>query len=187
LIGSAFIKSHWQRVFLSKRWGTTMDLNSHPVLIVMAIAVAASLLAEIRISVRVPVVVWEMVLGILIGPQVMGLVRAEGLLDWLGGLGLGALFFMAGMDRDLEKVKGRPLSLGLRGWIVSLALGLAAAGLLYGSPLVDAPIMVALALTTTAMGTFMPILRDAGKLDTKFGSFVIAAGATGEFGPVLAV
>jgi Kef-type K+ transport system membrane component KefB len=87
----------------------------------------------------------------------------------------------------LEKVKGRPLSLGLRGWIVSLALGLAAAGLLYGSPLVDAPIMVALALTTTAMGTFMPILRDAGKLDTKFGSFVIAAGATGEFGPVLAV
>jgi Kef-type K+ transport system membrane component KefB len=164
-----------------------MDLNSHPVLIVMAIAVAASLLAEIRISVRVPVVVWEMMLAILIGPHVLRLARPGDLLDWLGGLGLGALFFMAGMDLDLQKVKGRPLSLGLRGWIVSLALGLAAAGILHALPLVDAPIMVALVLTTTAMGTFMPILRDAGKLDTKFGSFVIAAGATGEFGPVLAV
>ena len=164
-----------------------MDLSSHPVLIVMAIAVAASLLAEIRMSVRVPVVVWEMVLGILIGPQVMGLVHAEGLLDWLGGLGLGALFFMAGIDLDLEKVKGRPLSLAVRGWIVSLGLGLAAAGLLHELPFVDAPIMVALALTTTAMGTFMPILRDAGKLDSKFGSLVVAAGATGEFGPVIVV
>jgi Kef-type K+ transport system membrane component KefB len=159
-----------------------MDLSSHPVLIVMAIAVASSLLGEIRMSIRVPVVVWEMLFGILIGPHVLGLAHAGDFLDWLGGLGLGALFFVAGMDLDLQKVKGRPISLALRGWIVSLALGLAAAGILHELPLVDAPIMVALALTTTAMGTFMPILRDAGKLDSKFGSFVVAAGAAGEFG-----
>jgi len=164
-----------------------MDLSSHPVLIVMAIAVASSLLGEIRMSVRVPVVVWEMLFGILIGPHVLGLAHTGDLLDWLGGLGLGALFFMAGMDLDLQKAKGRPISLALRGWIVSLALGLAAAGILHVLPLVDAPIMVALALTTTALGTFMPILRDSGKLDSKFGNFVVAAGAVGEFGPVIVV
>ena len=166
-----------------------MDLGSHPVLIVMAIAVASSLLTELRIGdLRVPVVVWEMMLGVVIGPQVLGLARAEGLLDWLGGaVGLAALFFMAGMDLDLRKIKGRPLSLALRGWALSLVLGLSAAAFLYRLSLIEVPFMVALALTTTAMGTFMPILRDAGNFDSKFGSLVLAAGALGEFGPVIVV
>ena len=43
--------------------------------------------------------------------------------------------------------------------------------------------LVALALTTTALGTLMPIIRDAGILDQRFGSFVVGAGAIGEFGP----
>jgi Kef-type K+ transport system membrane component KefB len=164
-----------------------MDLSSHPVLVVMAIAVAAALLAEIRIGIRVPVVVWEMLLGIVVGPNVLAVVRVDGLIDWMATLGLGALFFMAGMDLDLQKVKGRPLSLAIQGWILSLALGLAAAEILHVLPFLDAPLMVALALTTTALGTFMPILRDTGKLDSKFGSFVVAAGAVGEFGPVIIV
>src|SRR5271157_3115501 len=47
-------------------------MNSHPVLIVLAIAVAAPLLTEIPVGVRLPVAVLEMVLGIIIGPQVLG-------------------------------------------------------------------------------------------------------------------
>jgi Kef-type K+ transport system membrane component KefB len=164
-----------------------MDLSSHPVLVVMAIAVASSVLAEIRIGIRVPVVVWEMSFGILLGPYVLGFLRSEGLLTWLAGLGLGALFFMTGMDLDLQKVKGRPVSLALSGWTVSLALAFAAAGLLHVLPFVEAPIMVALALTTTSLGTLMPILRDSGKLDSKFGNLVLAAGTLGEFGPIIVV
>jgi Kef-type K+ transport system membrane component KefB len=164
-----------------------MNFGSHPVLIVMAIAVISSLLGEIRVSVRVPVVVWEVVFGILVGPYVFGIVRGDGLLDWLGKLGLGALFFMAGMDLDLEKVKGRPLSLALFGWIVSLVLGLCAAVILHVLPFVRTPVMVAFALTTTSLGTLTPILRDAGELDSKFGGFLLAAGAAGEFGPVVVI
>jgi Kef-type K+ transport system membrane component KefB len=165
-----------------------LDLSSHPVFIVMAIAVAASLLAEIRFgTVRVPVVVWEMVFGIVLGPQVLGFMQANKLLDWLGVVGLVALFFMAGMDLDLREIKGRPLSLAVRGWTVSFALGLSVAGLLYRLTSVHAPIIVALALTTTALGTFMPMLRDSGTLDSKFGSFVVAPGAVGELGPIIVV
>lgn len=166
-----------------------MDLNSHPVFVVLAIAVVASLLAEIRFGIlRVPVVVWEMLLGILIGPQVLGLVKGGGLLQWLGDtLGLAALFFMAGLDLDLQKVKGRPLSLALRGWVLSLGLALGATVLLHSLPFLRAPMMVALVLTTTAMGTFLPILKDAGHLDTRFGTYVLAAGAVGEFAPVVVV
>lgn len=153
----------------------------------MAIAVASSLLSEIRVGVRVPVVIWQMVLGILVGPQVLGFVRPDSLWNWLGDAGLTALFFMAGLELDLGRVRGRPLNLALRGWGLSLVLGFAAAALLQRLPFIHAPFIVALALITTAMGTFMPILRDAGKLDTRFGSLVLAAGAVGEFGPVVVV
>jgi Kef-type K+ transport system membrane component KefB len=167
-----------------------VDLSNHPVLLVMAIAVAASLLAEIRFaSVRVPVLVWEMVFGIVLGPQVLGLVRTGSLLEWFGGVvGLGALFFMAGLDLDLQKIKGRSLSLAVSGWAVSFALGLCVAVIFHLLPTVRAPMMiVALALATTSLGALMPMLRDSGKLDSKFGSFVVAAGAAAEFGPVVVV
>jgi Kef-type K+ transport system membrane component KefB len=43
-------------------------------------AVAAPLLAEIPIGFRVPAVILEILLGIVIGPHVLGLTRAEGFL-----------------------------------------------------------------------------------------------------------
>lgn len=166
-----------------------MNLGSHPVLTVMAIAVAASLLAEVRIGiVRVPVIIWEIVFGILIGPRVLALAATTGgLLEWFEDAGLVALFFMAGMELDLQRVKGRPLSLALRGWILSLAAGFAAAALFYWLAVAQNPIAMALALSTTALGTFLPVLHDAGRSQSRFGIFVMAAGAAGEFGPVIAI
>ncbi len=162
------------------------DLNNHPVLVVMTIGVAAPLLAEIPTGFRLPTVVLEMVLGIVVGPHVLGLVKVGGLLGWMGGaLGLAALFFVAGMELDMERVRGRPLSLAGYGWLISLALGLAAAGLLYVLQLIQFPIVVAVALTTTAIGTLLPILRDGGELETEFGRHILAAGAMGEFGPIV--
>ena len=164
-----------------------LDLNNHPVLLVMGIAVVAPLLAEIPIGFRLPVVVLEMAFGIVVGPQVLGLARAESMLGWLGNtLGLAALFFMAGMELDLERVRGRPLSLAAYGWVLSLALALSATVLLV-LPFIHAPMMVAVALTTTAMGTLLPILRDAGELETEFERLILAMGAMGEFGPIVIV
>ena len=154
----------------------------------MGIAVAAPLIAEIPIGFRLPVVVLEMALGIVVGPHVLGLARVEGLLGWLGGtLGLAALFFMAGMELDLERVRGRPLLLAAYGWVLSLALALCATALLNYLPFIHAPMMVAVALTSTALGTLLPILRDSGQLETEFGRHILAVGAMGEFGPIVAV
>jgi drug/metabolite transporter (DMT)-like permease len=69
-----------------------------------------------------------------------------------GELGLAALFFMARMEPDLERVRGRPLTLAIRGWALSLVLGLLVAAFLYILPIVHSPMMVALALSTTALG-----------------------------------
>ncbi len=47
--------------------------------------------------------------------------------------------------------------------------------------------MIATALTTTAIGTLLPILRDSGELESRFGTLTMAAGAIGELGPVMVV
>jgi Kef-type K+ transport system membrane component KefB len=162
--------------------------SGHPVLIVTAIAVAAPLLAELPIGLRLPAVVLEMILGILVGPEVLGLATASGLLQWMGGkLGLAALFFMAGLELDLNRARGRPLRLAFWGWLLSLILAFVTATGLHAVGWVQTPLLVAVALSTTTLGTLLPILRDAGDLDTRFGTLVLAAGAIGEFGPIVLV
>ena len=172
-----------------------MDLNAYPILTVLIIATASSMLAELPTRFRVPVVVWEMILGMTVGPHLLGFVQPIGRFTMFGERvgtytllserGLAALFFMAGLDLDLRRVRGRPLQLAITGWAVSLGLALTASALLRMMPVVHAPLMIALALTTTAMGTFMPTLHDAGMLKTRFGTNVLAAGAAGEFLPIL--
>lgn len=48
-------------------------------------------------------------------------------------------------------------------------------------------IVIGTALTSTALGTVLPILRDNGDLRGRFGTVMSAFGAVGEFGPVIAV
>src|SRR5215468_3040825 len=105
---------------------SAMDLAHHPAFMVLSIVVASSLLSEIRIGIRIPSVVWTILFGIILGPDVLGLARdtRSELWTWFGGAGLGALLFMAGMELDLERVRGRPLELALAGWLVSLGIGL---------------------------------------------------------------
>jgi len=164
-------------------------LEHHPIFVVMAIAVLAPLLAEIPIGLRLPVVVLEIALGVVIGPHVLGLVagRPNEFLDVMQRAGLGAVLFMAGMEIDFSRIRGQPLSLALRGWLASVALAFAAVGLLHVIPGVDAPLMVTAALTTTMLGALIPLLRDQGLLDTPFGGMVLAAGTVGEIGPIVGV
>ena len=156
------------------------------VLLVLLVAVAGPLLAELPVGFRVPAVVLEVVLGIMIGPQVLGVVHFDGIVAPMFAFGMAATLFMAGMELEFERIRGRPLWLAVGGWGISVALGLSVAGVLHASSLHD-PMMVALALATTALGTLLPILRDADQLDTSFGRLFIAAGTMGELGPIVAM
>jgi Kef-type K+ transport system membrane component KefB len=162
-----------------------MDPHYHPLLFIALVAVLAPLFNELSLRLRIPGVVLEIVGGILIGPQVLGLVRPEGAVVELARVGLCFLFLLAGMEINLSRLRGPPLGLASCGWVVSLALALGAAYLLQALGLALPPLLVALALTTTALGTLLPILRDAGELSREFGVLTIAAGAMGEFGPLL--
>jgi Kef-type K+ transport system membrane component KefB len=157
---------------------------------VLTLAVLAPILAELPLGMRMPTVVIEMVLGVIVGPHVLKLVNVavptEPVL-LLGDAGLTFLFFLVGMEIDLARFRGPPLTLALRGWVCSLAIASLVATLLWMVSFVRAPVMVGIALTTTATGMLVPILRDADELETAFGSFLLAAGTIGEFGPIIVV
>ena len=156
-------------------------------LVIAVIAAAAPLVAGIPRTVRVPVVVVEILAGILVGPHMLDLVSTGEVVTFLSATGLAFLFFLAGMEIDFLAIRGKPAMLGLWGWIISLGLGLAIAGVLQATGFVLSTLLIGVALSTTAIGTLMPILRDAGELDTPLGPFTLAAGVAGEFGPILAI
>src|SRR3990172_6480336 len=162
-------------------------LVGHPIFWILVVAVLAPLLAEIPLGFRVPVVVLEVVLGIVIGPHVLGLVQFEGFVAVMFLIGMAATLFMAGMELDFSEIRGRPLSLAAGGWTVSVLLGVAIVGLLHVIPQVDAPLMVTLALCTTGLGVMVPVFRDGGQLETAFGRLFMAAGTLGEIGPIVAM
>ena len=136
---------------------------------------------------RLPGVVVEIILGIIIGPHVLGWATLDEVVAVLAEMGLVFLIFLAGFEIDVERVKGRPVKLAVTGWLVSLVLGTAIATLLWATGVTVGIRFVAIALTTTAIGTLLPILGDAKVLPTRFGAYVLAGGAMGEIGPIIAI
>ncbi len=153
--------------------------------IVCASAVAGSVAAGAGSrGLVIPVVVLELIAGIVIGPQVIGLHVTE-LISFFSDLGLGLLFFFAGYEIDLHQIAGTPLRLGIAGWVMSLAIAY-----VLGSALAEAGVVLSLlytgsALATTAVGMLIPVLSDAGDMRSRFGTHVLASGAVGEFGPIM--
>ena len=159
--------------------------HPHALLVVLFVAALAPLFNELPIRLRLPLVVLELVFGMIVGPYGLDLIAAEGNLRLLSALGLSFLFFLAGMELDFSALKGPPLRLGALGWLLSIVVAMVATHALAAAGLVTDPMLVAVALATTAIGTLLPILREAGELDTRFGRFVLGAGALGEFGPIV--
>lgn len=157
----------------------------HALFIIAFVAVLAPLLAKLPVLMRTPVVVLELVLGILIGPGGVGWVTSQGAIGFLGEFGLMFLFFQAGFEFNQGKIGLEPLRLGALAWLVSLGLTSAFVGLLYVVGLVRAPLLVGLVLPTTAFGILIPILRQTRDLESDFGRYVLGLAAMGELGPII--
>jgi Kef-type K+ transport system membrane component KefB len=148
-----------------------------------ALAASCSAAAAGR-GIVLPVVVVELLLGVVLGPYVLGL-KGNASVSFFSDLGLGLLFFFAGYEIDLRRIAGLPLQLGLLGWGLSLTLAYTIGGALAAAGIVLSLLYTGSALATTAIGTLIPFLSDSGELRTRFGTFLLAAVAVGEFGPIL--
>ena len=154
-------------------------------LIPLAALLAPILGALLRRWVSIPLIVFEILLGILIGPSILGWVQGGNALDLMSNLGLALLFFMAGNEIDIASIRGRTGKRALAAWGISIAIALAAALIIGTTPAAIA--IITIALVGTALGTITPILRDAGLNKGPIGTAISAAGAIGEFGPLVAI
>ena len=165
-----------------------MDLarGLETLLVAAVVAALAPVLVALLPGPRIPQVVVLLTGGVLIGPQVLGWADRPAI-NLLANVGLGFLFLLAGYELDLHLFRERPGRLAIVAWLVTVALAAATVGVLAALGFVRAFVPVALGLTTTALGTLLPILRDNDMLGGRFGRYLLAAGAVGELFPVIAV
>lgn len=155
-------------------------------LVITAVAAIVPLIVGL-LRLRIAEVVLLLGFGVLVGPQVLGWVEMNESIDTFNELGLGMLFFLAGYELEQRAVTGESGRLAITGWVTSLVLACIIVAGLWATDVVSDFLGVAIALTSTALGTLLPVIRDRGMLETKFGTMFMGAGAAGEFGPILAI
>jgi Kef-type K+ transport system membrane component KefB len=161
------------------------ELSLAGVVVVAAVAFAVPLLLGLSPGLRLPSVVLEIVVGIVLGPSGLDWVHVDLPLQVLSLLGLAFLLFLAGLEIDLHQLRGKLLGLVAGGFVVSFAIGLAVSGGLGAVGLVDTPLLVAIILTATSLGVVIPVLKDADQVESDFGQLVIAAASIADFGAVI--
>jgi Kef-type K+ transport system membrane component KefB len=155
-------------------------------MIVALVAALAPLLSALVPGGRVPQVVVMILGGILIGPKGLGLAETAPI-QLFSNVGLGFVFLLAGYELDLKMLRESTGRLALIAWVITAVVATALVGVLETVGFVRAFVPVALGLTTTSLGALLPILRENDMLGGRFGRYVIAAGATGELLPILAI
>ena len=165
-----------------------MNLNRglEDLVAVALVAALAPLVVAVLPGPRIPQVVIFLVGGVLIGPHVLGLAETSNI-QLLANIGLGFLFLLAGYELDPLLLRQRPGELAIIGWLISAVIAVGVTGGLGAAGDIKDYVPVGLALTTTALGTLLPILRDNDMLAGRFGQHVFAAGAVGELFPILII
>jgi Kef-type K+ transport system membrane component KefB len=154
-------------------------------LLVAAVAFAAPFILGLEPGLRLPSVVLEIVAGIVIGPSVLGLVEVDQTLEVIALVGLAFVLFLAGLEIELDKLRGPVLRLTALGFAASFAIAIVVALALQAGGLIETPLLVAIILCATSLGVLIPVLKDAGEIDSTFGQLVIAAATVADFGAIV--
>jgi Kef-type K+ transport system membrane component KefB len=154
------------------------------VFVVALIAVGAPILvAALRLKVPAPVI--EILGGVLVGPSVLGWVHIDAPISVLALVGVTFLLFLAGLEIDLERLRGPVLRVALIGYALTLVLGVAVGLGAHAAGLIRDPLLLAVALSATSLGLVVPVLKDAGQTDGAVGRYTIAGATVADFAAVL--
>jgi Kef-type K+ transport system membrane component KefB len=161
------------------------DVSFVNLLVVVAVAVAAPLIVGYLPRLRVPAVVLEIVGGIIIGPSVLGWVQVDLPVAILALFGLAFLLFLAGLEIDVHRLRGRLLRFAVFGYLVTLVLGYGAGVSFTAAGWVSQPLLLAIALSATSLGLVVPVLKDAGQVHSQVGQTALAAASVADFAAIV--
>ena len=161
-----------------------MDVSFTSVAVVAAVAVVAPLAVSFS-GLRLPAIVLEILLGIAVGPQLLGWASVDEPVTVLSRFGLAFLLLLAGLEIDFSRLRGRVLRLTLLSFSLSFGLALVVGYGLRAADLVKSPLLIAIILSATGLGIILPILKDAGETSTQFGQVIVAGASIAEVGPIV--
>ncbi|MCD0485493.1 cation:proton antiporter [Streptacidiphilus sp. ASG 303] len=153
--------------------------------IVLATAAGVPLLLSVVPRLPLPGAVLEILAGIVLGPAVLDVVTADSAVEMLSVIGLGFLLFLAGLEIDIQQLRGPRARLIGVGLLVSAVLALSVGLLMHLAGLVESPLLIGTALMATALGLLVPILKDSRAIDQPVGQLVIGGASAGEVGAVV--
>jgi len=177
------------------------SLSFYPLLIVVTLAFIVPITLSRFKRLRLPIVVGEIIAGIVVGRSGLGWVQHhDPVLDLLAELGFVFLMFLSGMEIDFssigfaspgrsrgEKKPWGPLPLGGLSFILTLALSSLVGLLLVRMDLVSNPWMIALILSTTSLGVVVPVLKERGLNSGRFGQTLLIAALIADFATMLLI
>jgi Kef-type K+ transport system membrane component KefB len=153
--------------------------------VVAVIAFLAPLTRELLPWLFVPAIVLELVLGIVVGPEVLDIAHSSEPVELFSSIGLAALLFLAGREIDVERLRGEVLERGLACFGLGFLIAAAISGPLHQIGLIKTPLLVSVILVATSLSVIIVPLRDEGEVNTRFGQQVIATAAIAEFSAVI--
>lgn len=165
-----------------------MAVDFLSLLFIVALAAVCPVLAD-RVPNRIiPETVFLLIVGCLFGQHGFGLITVNETIGFLSELGAAFLFLLAGYEIEPDKLLGAQGKQGLATWVVTFIIAILVCGLIpqlgFGN---TESVAMAIMLTTTAIGTLMPILAERKLIGTPVGDGIISYGTWGEIGPIVAI
>ncbi len=172
-----------------------------PLLVVVLLAFLVPFLLSQFKRLNLPIVVGEILAGILIGRSGLALVaQHDPLLDLLSEFGFVFLMFLSGLEIDFSNLglfsngkkrspqdRWGPVQLGSVAFVLTLALSTAIGLLLYTGGLVRNPWLMALILSTTSLGVVVPVLKERGLSSGVYGQTLLIASLIADFATMLLI
>jgi Kef-type K+ transport system membrane component KefB len=152
---------------------------------VAAVAFVAPLVLGLAPALRVPSVLLEIGAGVALGPSVLGWVEADAAVNVLALIGVGFLLLLAGLEIEVDRLRGAVLRLALTGFAVSFGIAVVVGYGLDAVGVVGAPFLVAVILSATSLAVVLPLLKDTGLAGSPFGQMVIAAASIADVATVI--
>lgn len=156
--------------------------------VIVVVAALCPIIASLIPNKLIPESVFLLIAGAVLGPNLLGVIQTTDVVNFLSELGLAYLFLLAGMEINPKNLVGHEGKRGIGAWGISLALGFVVVFLLpWFDPAQLDGIAVAIAMTTTAFGTLVPIMKERGLTGTPVGNSIMAYGTWGELAPIVAI
>ncbi|WP_423821469.1 cation:proton antiporter [Salinisphaera sp. SPP-AMP-43] len=173
-----------------------------PLLVVIALSFAVPVVLSPVRRIGIPVVVGEIIAGMLVGDSGLGLVTEDFVLKVLSVFGFAYLMFLSGLEIDFSGLSPRrglrashawdrwrrnPIAIGCVSFILTALCSLLAGLYMQYAGWVAQPWLMALILSTTSLGVVAPVLKERGLISNAYGQALLVSALIADMVTILLV